>query len=1279
MIMGAVGTGMGPTSGPSGGPEDYEVFTEGIMAQLRTMPQVPLMEPVVKRSFNECPPFGGGPMNGTSLLTGVFGAAKPDGRSDYYTSILLGGDRNRRHSQLLEHLTGAQSGSNVPTSGILSGDGSGRGSSAGNSTQPGVSGVVDFPRLGPPSRASSGTPDTIISSSSPEFGVNNPASSQPSPDCRIDGPGSPEAYFCPALQPLDEAKRAKEESDRQSPPLALVTPVPLRAMELKAEVDASVEASIKKEYQAEANVEAKKKENPTKPVVKEEVKTSTPLNTLAKVESNTPLASPTTPTTPPSAPGSKMPFSEVKDKNDNVEVTLTLSADATQNVQAVIRAVANLLQISAPPDYDFQKCDAYGRLIGDKTHHVLVEPLSPDARDSDDKDEPIRDGESKKSNTRFCRECQVVVLSQGIQKKVSEMKYITKIDPELTDDDEVTFCSSKCYVQFTIGKSTLAKTEPNESSTTTTSLGSQSPLKPLSVQTGMMKASPSSSPHASPTPPSQLSPQVKVEPSSIPPRVPPIRIPLGRLGDSSSGLTSPSSSDGGGGSAPMTPSALTPNRSGLSTPTLPGLKSPTFSSQQQLIHQRGLFKKWKGKRWRKWDHGMVNRMKETRKHTDEEVARVMDTLAIAIRNKPVTSTASGKPALDAKKEYVDQPSSDLTAVGYPESAFSVEDRRTCVLCFTRGDAVTDGEGRLLNMDTDKWVHLNCALWSAEVYETLNGALMNVDVAVNRGKNQDCSLCNKKGATLSCYRPRCPSTLHLPCARGAGAAFYQDKTLACHNHARRTDADNEGAGASSSATALMAGLTPVGAAGEKEGQLKDLSVFRRVYINRDESKQIASIINRQSQDDLLPDESATTTPADEDSSASASTSSSTEAASSKALAIKVEAGGANRKPDKSSLCKPTLIFSGSKFNLRIGSMIFQNVGQLLPHQLEAFHTESHVFPVGFQTTRYYWSMHSLHKRSKLICTVAEKDGVPEFVVTVEEPGQQNLVFRDTTTKGALIPVLNAIAKMRTESGIVHLFPDFIQGENLFGLSDLAVVRIIESLPGIEHINNYNFRFGRSPHMELPLAINPTGCARSEPKLRTHFQSVRPRTLMTRSMGSRLPSSVSGITGVVDHSPYMKQFIHSKSQQYRKLRSEWRNNVYLGRSRIQGLGLFAGRDLEKMTMVIEYIGDVIRNEVANRREKIYEAQNRGIYMFRVNEDLVVDATVTGGPARYVNHSCSPNCSAEVVEVEKGGKIIIVTSRRICRGEELTYDYKFDFEDDETKIACLCGSSQCRKWMN
>lgn len=82
----------------------------------------------------------------------------------------------------------------------------------------------------------------------------------------------------------------------------------------------------------------------------------------------------------------------------------------------------------------------------------------------------------------------------------------------------------------------------------------------------------------------------------------------------------------------------------------------------------------------------------------------------------------------------------------------------------------------------------------------------------------------------------------------------------------------------------------------------------------------------------------------------------------------------------------------------------------------------------------------------------------------------------------------------------------------------------------------------------------------------------------------------------NTPYSKQFVHSKSSQYRRLKTEWKNNVYLARSRIQGLGLYAAKDLEKHTMVIEYIGTVIRNEVANRREKIYESQVRQLLSLR-----------------------------------------------------------------------------------
>ncbi|OBS59436.1 hypothetical protein A6R68_09442 [Neotoma lepida] len=295
-----------------------------------------------------------------------------------------------------------------------------------------------------------------------------------------------------------------------------------------------------------------------------------------------------------------------------------------------------------------------------------------------------------------------------------------------------------------------------------------------------------------------------------------------------------------------------------------------------------------------------------------------------------------------------------------------------------------------------------------------------------------------------------------------------------------------------------------------------------------------------------------------------------------------------------------------------------------------------------------------------------------------------------------------------------------------------------LPGVEACENYTFRYGRNPLMELPLAVNPTGCARSEPKMSAHVKRfvLRPHTLNSTSTSKSFQSTVTGEL----NAPYSKQFVHSKSSQYRRMKTEWKSN---------GLGLYAARDIEKHTMVIEYIGTIIRNEVANRKEKLYESQNRGVYMFRMDNDHVIDATLTGGPARYINHSCAPNCVAEVVTFERGHKIIISSNRRIQKGEEITfpqiyfllmygtssstsfggtpphptllqgsmgpqqtqscfglclfcllvlkyegdgsralpcltpclchgqlcYDYKFDFEDDQHKIPCHCGAVNCR----
>lgn len=82
------------------------------------------------------------------------------------------------------------------------------------------------------------------------------------------------------------------------------------------------------------------------------------------------------------------------------------------------------------------------------------------------------------------------------------------------------------------------------------------------------------------------------------------------------------------------------------------------------------------------------------------------------------------------------------------------------------------------------------------------------------------------------------------------------------------------------------------------------------------------------------------------------------------------------------------------------------------------------------------------------------------------------------------------------------------------------------------------------MELPLAINPSGAARTEPKLRNHLNWKRPHTQRTGS--SVRPAFVPQVTGIGEAvCPYSKQFVHSKSSQYKKMKQEWRNNVYLAR--------------------------------------------------------------------------------------------------------------------------------------
>ncbi|KAL4003127.1 SET domain family protein [Acanthocheilonema viteae] len=138
------------------------------------------------------------------------------------------------------------------------------------------------------------------------------------------------------------------------------------------------------------------------------------------------------------------------------------------------------------------------------------------------------------------------------------------------------------------------------------------------------------------------------------------------------------------------------------------------------------------------------------------------------------------------------------------------------------------------------------------------------------------------------------------------------------------------------------------------------------------------------------------------------------------------------------------------------------------------------------------------------------------------------------------------------------------------------------------------------------------------------------------------------------------------------------IKFARSRIHGWGLYALEAIAPDEMIVEYIGQKIRPTVADEREKRYERRGMGSsYLFRIDSDNVIDATQMGNLARFINHSCQPNCYAKIVVVDGEKRIVIYSKLAINKGDEITYDYKFPIEED--KIDCLCGAPGCRGSLN
>ena len=130
-----------------------------------------------------------------------------------------------------------------------------------------------------------------------------------------------------------------------------------------------------------------------------------------------------------------------------------------------------------------------------------------------------------------------------------------------------------------------------------------------------------------------------------------------------------------------------------------------------------------------------------------------------------------------------------------------------------------------------------------------------------------------------------------------------------------------------------------------------------------------------------------------------------------------------------------------------------------------------------------------------------------------------------------------------------------------------------------------------------------------------------------------------------------------------------------SSIHNRGIVAARDIPKDTKILEYFGERITKAESLRRsnELLERAKRTGeaaVYIFTLNKRYDLDgATVEPNDARYINHSCNPNCEA----YQEGNRIFIHAERDIKEGEELTYNYGFDLEH-WADHPCRCGSKNC-----
>ncbi|OCT71111.1 hypothetical protein XELAEV_18038019mg [Xenopus laevis] len=322
--------------------------------------------------------------------------------------------------------------------------------------------------------------------------------------------------------------------------------------------------------------------------------------------------------------------------------------------------------------------------------------------------------------------------------------------------------------------------------------------------------------------------------------------------------------------------------------------------------------------------------------------------------------------------------------------------------------------------------------------------------------------------------------------------------------------------------------------------------------------------------------------------------------------------------------------------------------------------------------------------KVNCQEEKKGSLPRRdgpYLRFEIISEDGFYIQADSAEDAWKAVLEKVQEARGVGKLQHLsLSASMIGTRMFGVQHDAVLFLLEQLTGAERCRGYKFLFHPQEVEEGEISINPSGCARSEVYVRKstfdmfNFLASKHRTLPEIGPCEEEEEEVQ-----LKSTRRATSLDLPMAMRFRHLKKTSKEAVGVYRSEIHGRGLFCKRNIDVGEMVIEYSGIVIRSVLTDKREKFYDSKGIGCYMFRIDDFDVVDATMHGNAARFINHSCEPNCYSRVIHVEGQKHIVIFALRSIYCGEELTYDYKFPIEDASNKLTCNCGAKKCRRFLN